>query len=129
MLFLIRGLPGSGKSTMARSMVEQNPDMCHYEADMYFVDDDGDYYFDGSLIGDAHEWCQNCTFLSLYEGKKVVVSNTFTRIKEMQPYFDICEELGLPEPVIIEAEGNYGSIHDVPEHVIENMRNRWEVLA
>jgi predicted kinase len=35
-LFLLRGLPGSGKSTIAKSLV--NKDYCHKEADMYFVD-------------------------------------------------------------------------------------------
>lgn len=55
-LVLIRGLPGSGKSTIARAMAAYE----HYEADMYF-EKGGEYCYDASKIKDAHEWCQRET--------------------------------------------------------------------
>lgn len=39
-LILIRGLPGSGKSTLAETMTGFE----HLEADMFFIDEKGDYY-------------------------------------------------------------------------------------
>jgi tRNA uridine 5-carbamoylmethylation protein Kti12 len=42
-LILLRGLPGSGKTTLAKSLVTK--DYCHKEADMYFVDEFGNYKF------------------------------------------------------------------------------------
>ena len=117
-LILIRGLPGSGKSTMAK---RDFPDHIHLEADMYFVDEDGTYRFNSKKIRDAHEWCQEKTLESLRAGHNVVVSNTFTQIWEMEVYFKI----NFPTTVF-EAYGNYENIHSVPKDVIANMAKRWE---
>jgi len=52
-LFLLRGLPGAGKSTLAKSLGGK-----HIEADMYF-EYEGKYKFDASRLKEAHDWCQN----------------------------------------------------------------------
>lgn len=120
-LVLIRGLPGSGKSTMARNMTGYR----HLEADMFFTDLDGVYIYDASKIKAAHEWCQINVKWALERGEKVVVSNTFTRSFEMEPYFEMAKTLGI-EPRIIEATGNWPNVHGVPAEVVEKMRQRWE---
>lgn len=128
-LILIRGLPGSGKSTMAKKIVAEMPDgtAAHYEADMFFMDSEtGEYNFVPSKIVDAHEWCQDMTRAALEQGLVVFVSNTFTRLWEMENYFLMCKELGLSKPTVVECTGNYKSIHNVPEQTLEAMRNRWE---
>lgn len=122
-LVLIRGIPGSGKSTMARSMIEYE----HYEADMFFTDNNGAYNYDRDKIKDAHEWCQRETFKALASGKRVVVSNTFTRRFEMEPYFEMAKTFGI-EPNIIEATGQWDSVHNVPKETIEKMRARFEKI-
>jgi predicted kinase len=119
-LILIRGLPGSGKSTLARKYVKQG--YAHNETDMYFVGDDGHYYFDPHQLKAAHEWCQNSTRNLLLAGKNVVVSNTFTRLWEMQPYLKMPAE----SVFVIKCVGNHGNIHGVPEKAIRAMRERWE---
>lgn len=123
-LVIIRGLPGSGKSTLARSM----KGFSHYEADTYFLDEEGDYHYDKSMIKEAHEWCRKSVSEALASGKNVVVSNTFTRIFEMTPYFDLAARFNI-KPMIIKMEGNFGNIHNVPEEVIRIMKQRWEDLA
>lgn len=90
-LVLIRGLPGSGKSTMARAMTTHE----HYEADMFFTDASGAYNYDREKIKDAHEWCQRETFKALANGKRAVVSNTFTRLFEMEPYIEMARTFGI----------------------------------
>ena len=122
-LILIRGLPGSGKSTIAQELSYVG--FKWFEADQYFTDDDGDYHYDASKIRQAHEWCQKLTSDALSSGYDVVVSNTFTRRFEMQPYFDMCKMHGI-KPNIIEMVGSFGNVHGVPDDVIEKMRNRWE---
>lgn len=122
-LVLIRGIPGSGKSTIARSMVEYS----HFEADMFFVDNNGAYNYDRDKIKDAHEWCQSEAFKALTNGKSVVVSNTFTRRFEMEPYFEMAKTFGI-HPRIIEATGQWDSVHNVPKETIEKMRARFEKI-
>ena len=120
-LTLIRGLPGSGKSTLAKTL-----DIPHYEADMFFMKE-GKYCFDASKLHQAHHWCLSSTKTALNAGSSVVVSNTFTTKKEMNPYVDLAAELGV-ELEILECTANFGSIHDVPEEALQRMRARWETL-
>ena len=122
-LILIRGLPGSGKTTMAKT---QYPDHIHFEADQYF-EKDGEYLFRPHLIKDAHEQCQNNTRRALGRGRDVVVANTFTQKWEMEPYHRMAVANGATVKVI-EATGKFKNIHGVPDEVIEKMRNRWETL-
>lgn len=122
-LVLIRGLPGSGKSTLAKAMTNY----VHYEADMFFIGPNG-YQFDGSRLADAHAWCQKCTYISLDLGYDTVVSNTFTTRAELQPYFDMCQDFGIT-PLLVEARGNWPSIHNVPEITLQRMRERWEPVS
>ena len=119
MLTLIRGLPGSGKSTMAKAM----PGI-HVEADQYFMRG-GSYRFDRCKLKEAHEWCLRETETALRNGHRVNVSNTFTQRWEMRPYLDLAKSIGVPVNVI-EATGNWTNVHGVPDSVIQKMRDRWE---
>jgi predicted kinase len=119
-LLLVRGLPGSGKSTYAKSL----NGYFHVEADMYFdVFENG--VFDSSGLKCAHKWCLKVARNYLERGYNVVVSNTFTRRWEMQPYKDMAMELHA-EFEVITMTGDYGSIHNVPQSTIDEMRRRWE---
>ena len=127
-LILLRGLPGSGKSTLAKLLVGDK-DYCHKEADMYFVDREGNYKFDPSKIKDAHSWCkQEIEFAMKYDHSPVVVSNTVTQEWEMHAYFELAEEFGYQVFSLI-VENRHGSVnvHDCPEDKIEQMRNRFEI--
>jgi len=120
MLIIVRGLPGSGKSTLATAL-KQRFGFKHVEADQYFVTESGDYVYDSGRIKDAHAWCQEAVRSALEEGKSVVVSNTFTRLWEMEPYM----EMGFPYAVV-QCTGEYDNIHGVPAVAISMMQKRWE---
>lgn len=127
-LFLLRGLPGSGKSTLAKMLVGDK-DYCHKEADMYFVDGDGNYKFQPSKIKEAHKWCQEeIEFLMKYEHSSVVVSNTFTQEWEMEEYYKLAEKYGYRVYSLI-VENRHGGIneHNVPEEKLVQMKNRFEI--
>lgn len=120
-LILIRGLPGSGKSTIAKLLTG----FIHLEADMYFIDHAGDYKYDPAKIKFAHEWCYREAKAGLLLGRDVVVSNTFTRKCEIDPYLDLAEKFGIMPNIII-ATGEFKNVHGVPDAVVEKMRQRWE---
>jgi predicted kinase len=120
-LILIRGLPGSGKSSIAKSLT----DYVHIEADQFFTDDDGVYRYDPTQIPEAHAWCHRKVKQALKKGCQVAVSNTFSRVWEMQIYLDMSKEMGINFQ-IIEAQGCWPNEHGVPNESIEKMRQRWE---
>ena len=123
-LVICRGIPGSGKSTFAKTLGG-----IHIEADQYFVDGDGNYNFDGSKIKLAHAWCRDRVKTNMVVGRdKIVVSNTFTKEWEMTPYFELAKEYGYKIfSIIIENRHNGTNQHNVPEDKIEQMKTRFEI--
>lgn len=116
LLRLIRGLPGSGKTTLARAMKGYT----HIESDMYFHLD-GAYVFVGEKLPSAHVWCLAQVKAALERGENVVVSNTFICLWEMQAYKD----LGYAYEVIV-ANGSFSNQHGVPADLIARMRAKWQ---
>ena len=127
MLYLVRGIPGSGKSTFAKTLVGEK-DYCHKEADMFFVDRDGNYNFEPSKIKDAHQWCQEeIEFVMKYNHSPVVVSNTFTQEWELQPYYELAIKYGYyVTSIIVENRHEGTNEHGVPDEVLTKMKNRFE---
>ena len=128
-LYIVRGIPGSGKSTFAKTLGGK-----HIEADQYFVDGDGNYNFDGSKIKLAHEYCilKTKAWMEINRDQvsedKIVVSNTFTQEWEMESYFELAKEFGYAVFTII-VENRHGgtNVHNVPEDKIEQMKNRFSI--
>lgn len=121
-LYIIRGCPGSGKSTFAQKLVSHDFLIC--EADKYFIDKEtGEYKFDGSKLKGAHKWCQDNVETYMKDSlvndqfyREIVVSNTFTQEWEMKPYFDLSEKYGYKVfTVIVENRHGGKNIHGVPE--------------
>lgn len=125
MLILVRGIPGSGKSTFAKNQFCLQDEFIHLEADMFFTDHFGNYNFNRALLSTAHSWCIETARIFMNHGIDVVVSNTFTTHKEMKPYIEHAEKIGAPV-FVYRLTNNYGSIHNVPEDVIENMKARFQ---
>lgn len=126
-LYIVRGVPGSGKSTFAKSLGGT-----HFETDMFFMVD-GEYKFDGSKIKEAHKWCQDSVNTAMLLNHTanlnpvIVVSNTFTQEWEMGPYFQMADYFEYKVFTIV-VENRHGGVnqHGVPEDKIEQMKNRFE---
>ena len=131
-LYLIRGIPGSGKSTFANHVWN---DYAICEADKFFYDEEGNYNFDASKLRQAHEWCRQEVENRMKENlitpqyyPEIVVSNTFTQEWEMEPYFKLAEQYGYKVfSFIIENRHGGKNVHGVPDEKLEQMRNRFEI--
>lgn len=123
-LFLLRGLPGSGKSTLAKSLGGK-----HLEADMYFMDSEGNYNFDATKLQAAHGWCRlNCEMYMKSDTERIVISNTFTQKWEMDAYFEFAKTYGyMVYSLIVENRHKGENIHGCPSEKIEQMKTRFEV--
>lgn len=141
-LILIRGLQGSGKTTLAKMIVHDNIsekqlDRCvplgfDVSSDEFFCLNTGEYEFDPTKLGDAHQWCQSkCRGAMEAECEMhelIVVHNTFSRQWEVDPYLKMAEIYGYTVQVI-ECQGQFENIHNVPKEAIDRTRDRWEVLS
>lgn len=121
-LILIRGPSGFGKSTFAKNNF---PGYFHFEADQYFVGEDGVYRWRADMLQNAHQDCLKKTRNALLWKSNVKVSNTFTRLSEMEAYQSLAEELNVPIKVF-RMMTRYRNKHNVPESVVDNMISRME---
>ncbi|XP_045406517.1 NEDD4-binding protein 2 isoform X1 [Lemur catta] len=91
-LVLLRGLPGSGKSFLARTLQEDNPSGVILSTDDYFYIN-GQYQFDVKYLGEAHEWNQNRA-REAFEKKisPIIIDNTNLQAWEMKPYVALSQK-------------------------------------
>lgn len=120
--FLMRGLPGTGKSSVAKSLVggggqhviSKVPDpeggtperyrfiLCNHgvvcTTDAYFYEDwegDSDYNFNPANIGRNHQLNQNAVSYAMSQGiPGIVVDNTNTQNWEMEQYVKLAAHYG-----------------------------------
>ncbi|KAM6420654.1 NEDD4-binding protein 2-like 2 isoform 2-T5 [Pluvialis apricaria] len=94
LLLILRGLPGSGKSTLSRILLGQSRDGIVFSTDDYFRQQDG-YTYNAAQLGDAHDWNQKRAKQAMEQGKSpVIIDNTNTQAWEMKPYVEVALEKG-----------------------------------
>ena len=121
-LYVFRGLPGSGKTSFAKTF-----DLNFFEADQYFEKFNNNKY-DFKLLKKAHQYCYQSVKQELKNGRSAVVSNTMTSKKEVKEYEDLAKELNVKfVSIILENRHNGVSIHNVPKLSIENMNKRFDI--
>lgn len=127
-LYLIRGLPGSGKSSFARELYAAGIVRAAFEADNFFYNVRGDYNFDPAQLHQAHLKCQNDTEAYLMRGFSVAVSNTSTTEKEVAVYKKLAEKYNAKFVSIITENRHEGkNVHGVPADKLTAMQNRFSI--
>lgn len=122
-LYLFRGLPGSGKTSVAEALVTHT-----VSADEFFDLFYGGQ-FDANKLGKAHKWCRESTqrWMQQQVGS-IGVHNTFTRIREMRDYFELAHRYNYRvHTIIVENRHENESVHGVPEETLDRMERRFDV--
>ena len=121
-LYVLRGLPGSGKSTYARTLAQlvAGPDMFRY-------DENNEYEFDSTRNMEVNAKAQMlCEFaMRTLKLQAVAVTATFTKTDMVMQYVRLGRKYGY-SVTVIECVGDHGNVHGVPEKVLLQMREGWE---
>lgn len=131
-LVLMRGLPGSGKSTKAKK-IAGNVGVVYSTDDFFMIN--GKYMYDSKLIGDNHQKNFARTVEAMKEGKPlIIVDNTNIKLWEMKKYVIAGEELGY-QIRIEQADAPWAfnfkqcakrNNHEVPEQTCKKMLDNYE---
>lgn len=153
-ILIMRGLPGSGKSTLTREICKQlfphGVQSLVCSADNFFTDEEGNYNFDITKLSEAHDACfasfiEFCELVNWFRKEKdaemrdvCIVDNTNLSLFELSPYIMYARQAKIPVH-IVEMWTPDGmdrrqhielcfsrQTHGVPRNVIEAMANRME---
>lgn len=122
---ILRGVPGCGKSSLAELLADMGDNVgtiC--TADDYFVVN-GEYKFEPSKLGEAHEVCKNKAMEAMANGeRRIILANTNCRKKDLTTYKTLAKKYNYTVFVLV-VENHHGnnSIHGVPEETRERMAN------
>lgn len=138
-MIIMRGAPGCGKSYLAREIVAATTNDETYNhifsTDSFFYDQRGNYHFDVSKLGDAHD--SNRKRVDQYAGSgwsPIIVDNTNIKVWEMRNYFEIAVRWGYVVHIVepnnpwSRAPGRLAmkNSHNVPKEAIERMLTNYE---
>jgi predicted kinase len=85
-VYILRGWPGSGKSTICEQLRREHPRLVVCSADHYFLTN-GQYVFDVKRLGEAHATCKNKFIKALVKGEAhVAVDNTNIKWSDVKEY-------------------------------------------
>lgn len=117
---IMRGLPGSGKTTHAKTLSR-----VIISADIFFVDSDGRYRFNPELIKEAHNFCLRQFIKALDGTENIIVDNTNLNVWEVAPYYRITEafncEVEIVEMNCLPNVAFARQIHGVPQDTFNSM--------
>lgn len=136
--YILRGVPRSGKSTLARIYSEMfnHEKVRIFSADDYYTNARGVYSYDARLHGEAHLACFRRFLGALMEGEDetgcvLIADNTNSRLIEAAPYIQAAGAFGfrpflvtVSTPLEVVLERNAASSKQIPEDVIREMWNR-----
>lgn len=120
-LYIVRGLPGSGKTTFAKSL-----NILHVERDLFCMRG-GKYDWKAEELSRNNELCKAVISMALLNGNDCVVCNPFPKKTQVQEYIDLAVSFGADWEVI-RMTGEYGSVHGVPKEHMKKFASEFETF-
>lgn len=129
-IIVMRGIMGSGKSTVAKWIDNEHGATAIVSADHYFTNDNV-YKFDGAKLGAAHQRCKSLYMSwisyvqtdvgSIEYGRTAVVDNTGLNIRDINAYTDLARDAGIPYEIwSIQPQADLArSVHSIPAHAAQ----------
>jgi predicted kinase len=129
-LIIVRGVPGSGKTTLANECAatyrSAGISSAVVSADDWMVDGEGKYAYDYTQLPYCHTMCQRETCRMMTEGVSVIfVANTFVRKWEAEVYLQLAKLWGYTVTVY-RMTGEYENVHGVPADKVAIMKANME---
>ncbi len=128
-LILLRGLPGSGKTTLAKVLSENNTYPIFSVDDFFTNAATGEYTFNFKDNHLAYKQCEQFTKDAMQQNRtKVFVHNTFTMDWELEPYFKLAAEFNYVLFVVtVENHHNHKNTHEVSDEQLQKMAEKYKV--
>lgn len=120
-LTVIRGLPGSGKTTFAKTSF---PRTFHVETDMFHIRD-GEYVFNPKERKQSEAWLLSTIERALSLGMDVVTSCVYGHKYKIEALARLADNYGARFRVY-RMIGDFGNCHAVPEETLKAMKDSFE---
>jgi predicted kinase len=129
-LILLRGLPGSGKSSLAKILCEDGRYPSFSVDDFFTNKETGDYHFEFEKNHLAYKACEENTRAAMKNStKKIFIHNTFTMEWELEPYFKMAGEFNYSVFVVtVEKRHSGKNEHGVTEEQLKKMAEKFKVV-
>ena len=139
MFYIMRGLPGSGKSYTAKQLVGNG--QIFSTDDYWYLNDTEEYQFDKTKLGQAHEWNHRRVDTAVVALIPIiVVDNTNTTLRELKSYAPMIDKalkrgytVELVEPQTDWAfnvdECFKRNTHNVPLEALKAMADRYAEIT
>lgn len=128
LMIIMRGIPGSGKSTIAKLIQQGLPNSIVLSTDDLFMTPEGVYNFDPKKLGINHKQNQSKAMKACEEGKNVIIDNTNTKQSEVNEYVKIAQQYGYKISVVSVLEQQpiafKRNSHGVPEETHKRLHNQ-----
>jgi len=134
-VYILRGLPGSGKSYLAEEIRQLNGnDIPIVSLDNFFTGPDGTYKLEGERVQEGIENLKSQLVAILTSGQSAIMDNTHSRLVEYEDYIALAKRYRcrvVIRQILCPNEATLQIFlqrcrHQVTEEVMRRMQRRWE---